>query len=91
MLLCAALLLRVNRGILFAVGAVFIILFILMALGEIFPIDTTTNPVDISTLRIESSGQKVIVRTCVNAKSNRTIYDTVRIKDYFILRRIVSK
>ena len=55
---------------------------------EIYPIDTTTQPIDIATLRIDKNGKKLIVRERINAKTNSPIRDTVLVKDVFIFRTI---
>lgn len=91
LLMCIPILLRANKAILFLLGTIFTVLFLIMALGEIFPIDTTTEPIDIMTLRLNPDGQKVIVREYLNVKTNTTIHDTVTVKDYFIFRRMINK
>ena len=88
MLFCLARFFKVNKVLTSIMGSLFFIYLILVTITEIYPMDTTTEPVDIKTLRIENDKRKLIVRQYENAKTNRIIHDTVLVKDIFIFRRI---
>ncbi len=67
----------------------FLILFI-NSCAEIYPIDTTTQPQDISVLQTNDDGGKLVVRERINAKTNGIIRDTVLVKDNFIFRQVLE-
>lgn len=71
-----------------ALGFVFLIAFLLLTYLEFNPIDTTTKPIDLATIKIGTSGKKLTVRQYKNAKTNRNILDTVLVNDQYIFRRI---
>ena len=91
MLLCIALLVKVNKYIIISISVIFTFAFIIMAWGEIYPIDTTTEPVDTYTIATDSKGQRLIIREYENAKTGSIIYDTVKVHDYFIFRKFVDR
>ena len=62
--------------------------FILNSLGEIYPIDTTTQPEDRALLKTDNEGRKWVVRGYQNAKTGHEIQDTVLVKDKLVFRRI---
>ena len=66
------------------------LIFFINSCAEIYPIDTTTKPRDISVLQINSDGSKLIVRERINVKTYEIIKDTALVKDSFIFRRIIN-
>ena len=80
--------LKPSKNVKLVLGSLFVLFFGLLTLGELFPIDTTTEPVDISTIQIDSQGKKTIARQYINAKTNSKITDTVLVKDIFIFRKL---
>ena len=69
------------------IGILFTLLLGVLSCTEIYPIDTTTQPVDVETIQVYPNGKKLVVRQYKNAKTNREIQDTVLIKDVFLFRR----
>jgi hypothetical protein len=67
------------------------IIFLFNSYAEIFPIDTTTQPVDITTLQLDKNGNKLVIQEFKNVETNEIIQDTVLVKDYFIFRRIINR
>ena len=82
------LLLKVNKWLTIPLGIILSIFFVVNTLAEIRPIDTTSEPTDMTVLNTDSIGRKTIVRKYINAKTNRTIQDTVLVKDVLIFRYI---
>ena len=85
------LLFKMNRVIVILSSVLLSVIFLINSYTEIFPIETTTQPVYISTLQIDKDGNKLIVQEFMNAETNEIIRDTVLVKDYFILRRIINR
>jgi len=83
-------LLKAKKWLTIFVGIILSIFFIVNTLAEIYPIDSTTEPIDITVLHIDLKGRKTIVREYINIKTNRTIQDTVLVKDIFIFRYIYA-
>jgi len=67
------LLLKVNKWLTIPLGIILSIFFVVNTLAEIRPIDTTSEPTDMTVLNTDSIGRKTIVRKYINAKTNRTI------------------
>jgi len=84
------LLFNVNRSVTVALGIPLFLFFFINSCSEIYPIDTTTQPVDIGVLQTNENGNKMIARRYKNVKTNRIIQDTVLVKDYFIFRQIIE-
>lgn len=82
------LLLKVNKEITIFVGLILLVFLVINSIGEIHPIDTTTEFIDIATLNTGKDGKKTIVRECFNVKTNGIIRDTLLVKDFFIFRYI---
>ncbi len=89
--LCIALLFKVNKVIVIAFAVIFAFAFVILAYGEIYPIDTTTEPIDVRTLEKHNNGDNLIVREYQNAKTGRIIHDTVKVHDYFIFRKFIGR
>jgi len=87
-LFCLAWLLKANKYVLVPWGILLSLFFILTSLGEIYPIDTTTEPEDSALLKTDKEGRKWVVRTYQNAKTGHEIQDTVLVKDKLIFRRL---
>jgi len=68
-----------------------LIFFGVLSCSEIYPIDTTTEPVDIKTIQTYTDGKKLVARQYENAKTNAVIKDTVLVKDIFIFRQVYDK
>lgn len=88
LLLCIVSFLKLNKLIVYSLGVFFVIFFCLISLGEIYPSDTTTEPIDIVTLQTNVNGKKIVVRKYKNIQTDLIIYDTIIVKDYFIFRKI---
>ena len=65
-------------------------IFFINSCAAIYPIDTTTQPKDSKVLQTRKNGDQLIMRNYKNAKTNRTIYDTVLVHDYGIFREIIE-
>jgi hypothetical protein len=87
---CTVLWLTKNKWVIISLGLLFLIFLVLVAWTEEHPIDTTTNPVDIATLREYGDGKKLIARKYLNAKTNATIEDTVLVKDILVFRQFYA-
>jgi hypothetical protein len=90
-ILSIAILFKANKMLTIPLGILLFLIFIIISYSEIYPIDTTTQPVDISILKTFDNGNKLIVREYKNAKTNQIIQDTVLVKDTFIFRQIIEK
>lgn len=82
--------LKPTKNFAIPIGFVLLPFFILFSWIELYPIDTTTKPIDVSILHINPDGTKLIVRERKNAKTNRVILDTVLVKDNFVFRQILE-
>ncbi|MFC4816725.1 MULTISPECIES: hypothetical protein [unclassified Flavobacterium] len=71
-------------------GVILFLIFFINSCAAIYPIDTTTQPQDISVLQTNEDGSKLIVRERINAKTNRSIRDTTLVKDNFIFRQVIE-
>ncbi|MBP6127766.1 hypothetical protein [Flavobacterium sp.] len=71
-------------------GVVLFLILFINSCAEIYPIDTTTQPQDISVLQTNEDGSKLVVRERINAKTNGIIRDTVLVKDNFIFRQVIE-
>lgn len=91
LLFCIALLFRVNAGLKIVLGILFILLLGILSCSEVYPIDTTTEPVDKMVLQTFGDGRKIVVRQYENAKTNAKIQDTILVRDIFIFRRLYEK
>jgi hypothetical protein len=89
-LFCLLLLFRVDKDLRLILGILIFSFFFINSCSEIFPIDTTTEPVDIAILNTEGNGNKLIVRQYENVKTNEKIRDTVLVKDFFIFRELID-
>jgi len=85
------LLFKANKGINIVLGILLFLIFFINSCAEIFPLETETEPVDISTLHTYKDGSKLITREYMNAKTNQVIQDTVLVKDKFIFRQIIDR
>jgi phosphate starvation-inducible membrane PsiE len=70
------------------IAVFFILICGALSFLEIFPIDTTTQPADVSILQSYPGGKKLVIRQYKNAKTNEKIQDTVLVKDVLIFRRL---
>ena len=91
LIICGLLLFRAASWLTISLGVIFLIFFGVLSWSEIYPIDTTTEPVDIKTIQIYTDGKKLIARQYKNAKTNAVIKDTVLVKDIFIFRQVYDK
>jgi hypothetical protein len=73
------------------IGIISSLVFFLLAFFEINPIDTTTQPIDISILKILPNKTKLICRQYENIKTTHQIVDTVLVKDISIFRKIIRE
>ena len=71
-------------------GVMLFLIFFINSCAEIYPIDTTTQPNDISVLQINEDGSKLVVRERISTKTNGIIQDTTLVKDNFIFRQIIG-
>src|SRR5688572_23282961 len=78
------LLLTSNRTVKIVSGCFLFLILFINSCGEIYPIDTTTKPEDKAVLWTGTNGEKLIAREYKNAKTNRLIRDTVRVRDKWI-------
>jgi len=69
---------------------ILISIFIINSFFEIYPVDTTTQPVDILVLHTNKDGTKLVVRERLNAKTSEAIRDTVLVEDNMIWRKIIE-
>lgn len=74
----------------FFLGVLLLLIFFINSCAEIYPIDTTTQPKDISVLKIYEDSSKLVIRERINSKTNRIIRDTVLVKDNYIFRQIIK-
>ena len=91
LILCFTILIKANRAITISLGVFFLIFFCLLSWTEIHSMDSTTDPIDIAIIHKESDGKKLVIREYKNMKTNRTIYDTVLVRDRYILRQFFEK
>lgn len=89
-ILSIAMLFNASKMLTVPSGILLFLIFFVNSCGEIYPNDTTTQPRDVSILKTYENGNKLIVRECVNAKTNNIIQDTILAKDYLIFRQIIS-
>ena len=85
------LLVRLNSMVTYVIGVILLFFSLFNSFFELYPIDTTTEPIDLAVLRVDSDGKKLISRQYKNAKTNRLLQDTVLVKDYFIFRTFIEK
>jgi len=90
-ILCIPILFKASKMLTIPLGLILFLIFFVNSCAEIYPIDTTTQPKDISILKTYENGNKLIVRERINAKTNNIIQDTVLVKDNFLFRQIISK
>ena len=83
--------LRASKKLTIPLGIVFFLLFFINSCSEIFPIDTTTQPIDVSVLKTNENGSKLIIRERRNAKTDQLIRDTVLVNDKYIFRQIIER
>jgi ABC-type transport system involved in multi-copper enzyme maturation permease subunit len=81
---------KANNMVIVPIAVLLFFIFFINSCAEVYPIETTTEPVDVIVLRRDKNGIKLIVREYKNAKTNRIIQDTVLVKDYFIFREIIE-
>lgn len=74
----------------FFLGVLLLLIFFINSCAEIYPIDTTTQPKDISVLKIYEDSSKLVIRERINSKTNRIIRDTVLVKDNYIFRQFIK-
>lgn len=91
LIICSLLLFRAASWLTSSLGVIFLIFLGLLSYSEFYPIDTTTEPVDIKTVQTYTDGKKLVARQYENAKTNVIIEDTVLVEDVFIFRRIYDK
>jgi len=91
LIICSLLLFRAASWLTISLGLIFLIFFGVLSCSEIYPIDTTTEPVDIKTIQTYTDGKKLVARQYENAKTNAVIKDTVLVKDIFIFRQVYDK
>lgn len=72
------------------IGVLLFLIFFINSSTEIHPIDTTTQPKDISILQTNHDGSKLVIRERINTKTNGIIRDTTLVKDKFIFRQIIE-
>jgi hypothetical protein len=87
-LFCIVSLFKMFPPVLVIMGTTSAVLFCFLSCTELFPIDTTTDPVDVKTLWSSGDNRKLVVREYQNAKTNATIRDTVLVKDILIFRHV---
>jgi uncharacterized membrane protein YeiB len=73
------------------IGIISLLIFMLLVLFKINPIDTTTQPVDFAIIKRFPNETKLISRQYENAKTTQKIIDTVLVKDIFIFRKILKE
>lgn len=81
---------KVTKILTVPLGVILFLIFFINSCAEIYPIDTTTQPNDISVLQTNEDGSKLVVRERINAKNNGIIRDTTLVKDNFIFRQIIE-
>ena len=91
LIICSLLLFRAASWLTIPLGIIFLIFFGVLSCSEIYPIDTTTEIVDIKTIQTYTDGKKLVSRQYENAKTNAVIKDTVLVKDIFIFRQVFDK
>ena len=91
LIICSLLLFRAASWLTISLGITFLIFFGVLYCSEIYPIDTTTEIVDIKTIQTYTDGKKLVSRQYENAKTNAVIKDTVLVKDIFIFRQVFDK
>ena len=91
LILCFTILMKAQRVLTISLGVFFFVFFCLLSWTEFHAIDTTTDPIDIAIIHKESDRKKLVIREYKNIKTNHTIYDTVLVKDRFILRQFFEK
>ena len=82
--------LKASKMLTIPLGVILFSIFLINSYVDIYPIDTTTQPKDVSVLQICKNGNKLTVREYKNAKTNAIIKDTVLVKDKFIFRQIIE-
>jgi hypothetical protein len=90
-LFCVPLLFKAKKWVTIPWGLLLFTFLFINSCGEIYPIDTTTEPMDIATLQSDKDGNKLIVREYTNAKTDVQIRDTVLVKDIFIFRQFIER
>ena len=79
------------KSILTTLSGIFLFLFFFVnSCSELYPVDTTTEPVYIAVLKTYDNGNKLITRQYENVKTHRIIEDTVLVRDYFIFRLLIE-
>lgn len=81
---------KATKILIIPLGVLLFLIFFINSCAEVYPIDTTTQPHDISVLRTNEDGSKLVARERINAKTNGIIRDTVLVKDNFIFRQIIE-
>ena len=89
-ILSISILLKASKILTIPLGVILFTFFIINSYAEIYPIDTTTEPRDISVLQRYENDSKLVVREYKNAKTNVLIKDTVVVRDKFIFRQIIE-
>lgn len=95
-LLCGLLLItlvvlkRSTRAAMIA-GTSFMFVLTLVAITELNPIDTITEPKDVAILSREGRHHKVVVREYKNMKTSDVIRDTLFVKDVFLFRKKIKQ
>jgi hypothetical protein len=84
------LLFKANSIVTVPLGILLFLFFFVNSCSEIYPVDTTTEAVDIGVLGTYENGNKLIARRYKNVKTHRIIEDTVLVKDYFIFRQLIE-
>lgn len=79
-----------TKFLLFPVGILLFLCFVINSCAEVYPIDTTTKPYDISILHTNEDGSKLIIRERINVKTNKSLRDTVLVIDKFVFRQIIK-
>lgn len=90
-LYCLILLLRPSNSVAIFLALIFLLVTSFISLLLIYPLDSTSQPVDITILHTNSDGKKLIVREKINLKHNYPIRDTILVKDIFIFRQICKR
>jgi hypothetical protein len=70
-------------------GIVFFFFFSVGSCLAIFPIDTTTQPMNKAILGQNPDGTTRVLRAYKNAKTNQRIEDTAVVRDVFVFRKII--
>lgn len=81
---------KANKILTIPIGVLLFLNLFINSCAEIYPIDTTTQPQDISVLQTNEDGSKLVIRERIKAKTNGIIRDTTLVKDKFIFRQIIE-